>query len=298
MFREQPMSIDIIIYLLIALLTILIVGALWYVFFIILRVPEENRDYLDNPPVFYRLFSVPINVIAFYISPLISEKTFDKYEKSIVQAGVEYQFRPKHIVASKIVSSVVVGFLFAVLLIFADQSIFLAFLGFLLGYKYPDLWLKETKKKRNNSISKNMPFFLDMITLSIESGLNLNGAIKQAVQKGPAGPVRSEFEKVLRDIKTGVSRAEAIRKMGQRIDNQSIKSLTSSIIQAEKMGMNLGPILRNQAEQRRIERFRKAEKMAMEAPVKLLFPLVAFIFPCTFIVIGFPVYVMMKDAFQ
>lgn len=116
-----------------------------------------------------------------------------------------------------------------------------------------------------------MPFFLDMITLSIESGLNLNGAIKQAVQKGPPGPVRSEFEKVLRDIKTGVSRAEAMRKMGQRIDDQSIKSLTSSIIQAEKMGMNLGPILRNQAEQRRIERFQKAEKMAMEAPVKLLF---------------------------
>ena len=96
---------------------------------------------------------------------------------------------------------------------------------------------------------------------------------------------------------TGISRSEAIRKMGQRIDDLSIKSLTSSIVQAEKMGMNLGPILRAQAEQRRIERFLKAEKLAMEAPVKLLFPLVAFIFPCTFIVIGFPVYVMMKEAF-
>lgn len=292
------MSIDNIIYILIAFLTILIVAVLWYVFFIVLRVPEENRDYLDKPPFFYRLFSVPINVIAFYISPLINQNTFDKYEKSLVLAGVEYQFRPKHIIASKIVGSFIIGLLFLLLLLFADQSPLLAFLGLLLGYQYPDLWLKETKKKRNNSISKNMPFFLDMITLSIESGLNLNGAIKQAVQKGPAGPVRTEFEKVLRDIKTGVSRAEAMRKMGQRIDDQSIKSLTSSIIQAEKMGMHLGPILRNQAEQRRIERFQKAEKMAMEAPVKLLFPLVAFIFPCTFIVIGFPVYVMMKDAFQ
>lgn len=65
--------------------------------------------------------------------------------KNIVQAA-KYQFRPKHIVASKIVSSVIVGFLFAVLLVFADQSLYLAFLGFLLGYKYPDLWLKETKK--------------------------------------------------------------------------------------------------------------------------------------------------------
>ena len=109
--------------------------------------------------------------------------------------------------------------------------------------------------------------------------------------------VNAEFETVLRDIKTGISRSEAIRKMGERIDDLSIKSLTSSIVQAEKMGMNLGPILRAQAEQRRMERFLKAEKLAMEAPVKLLFPLVAFIFPCTFIVIGFPVYVMMKEAF-
>ena len=129
MFSESYMSIDIIIYLLIALLTILIVGALWYVFFIILRVPEENREYLDNPPVFYRLMSLPINVIAFYITPLINETTLNKYEKNIVQAGVEYQFRPKHIVASKIVSSVIVGFLFAVLLVFADQSLYLAFLS-------------------------------------------------------------------------------------------------------------------------------------------------------------------------
>ena len=101
----------------------------------------------------------------------------------------------------------------------------------------------------------------------------------------------------VRDVKTGVSRSDAFRKMGLRVDEQSIKSLVSSIIQAEKMGMNIGPILRSQADQRRIERFQKAEKMAMEAPVKLLFPLVAFIFPCTFIVIGFPVYVLIKDAF-
>lgn len=136
-----------------------------------------------------------------------------------------------------------------------------------------------------------------MITLSVESGLNLNGAIRQAVDKSPPGPVRQEFEKIVRDVKTGVSRSDAFRKMGKRIDDQSIKSLVSSIIQAEKMGMNIGPILRSQADQRRIERFQKAEKMAMEAPVKLLFPLVAFIFPCTFIVIGFPVYVLIKDAF-
>lgn len=288
---------DLIIYVLIGILFIILAFVIWYILYVIVRVPDDDMEYLDKPPLFYRLLKLPINVVAFYITPWLSKAVIDKYEKAIIFAGVEYQFKPEHIIASKIVGAVVLGFTFLFLLWLADQPSILSLLAVLLGFIYPNLWLKQTKQARNAHIAKNIPFFLDMITLSIESGLNLNGAITQAVQKGPDGAVKAEFEKVLRDIKTGISRGEAIRKMGQRIDDLSIKSLTSSIVQAEKMGMNLGPILRAQAEQRRIERFLKAEKLAMEAPVKLLFPLVAFIFPCTFIVIGFPVYVMMKEAF-
>lgn len=288
---------DLIIYALIGFLFIILAFVIWYILYAIVRVPDDDMEYLDKQPLFYRLLKLPINVVAFYITPWLSKDVIDKYEKAIIFAGMEYQFKAEHIIASKIVGAVLLGFVFLLLLRIAGQSSVLSLLAMLLGFIYPDLWLKQTKQARNAHIAKNIPFFLDMITLSIESGLNLNGAIKQAVQKGPNGAVKAEFEKVLRDIKTGISRSEAIRKMGERIDDLSIKSLTSSIVQAEKMGMNLGPILRAQAEQRRMERFLKAEKLAMEAPVKLLFPLVAFIFPCTFIVIGFPVYVMMKEAF-
>lgn len=285
------------IYILIGFITLAIFAFCWYLFFIMLRVPDDNREYFDDPPLFYKMFGFFINVVAFYLAPFIKDKTYIKYERQIIYAGVEFQFKPEHIIASKIISAIVFTLIVLILLIIAKQSLFLSLIGTLFGYVYPDLWLKEAKNKRLNSISKNLPFFLDMITLSVESGLNLNGAIRQAVDKSPPGPVRQEFEKIVRDVKTGVSRSDAFRKMGKRIDDQSIKSLVSSIIQAEKMGMNIGPILRSQADQRRIERFQKAEKMAMEAPVKLLFPLVAFIFPCTFIVIGFPVYVLIKDAF-
>ncbi len=285
------------IYILIGFIALAIFALCWYLLFIMLRVPDDNREYFDDPPLFYKMFGFFINVVAFYLAPFIKDKTYIKYERQIIYAGVEFQFKPEHIIASKIISAIVFTLFVLILLTIAKQSLFLALIGTLFGYVYPDLWLKEAKNKRLNSISKNLPFFLDMITLSVESGLNLNGAIRQAVDKSPPGPVRQEFEKIVRDVKTGVSRSDAFRKMGKRIDDQSIKSLVSSIIQAEKMGMNIGPILRSQADQRRIERFQKAEKMAMEAPVKLLFPLVAFIFPCTFIVIGFPVYVLIKDAF-
>jgi tight adherence protein C len=128
-----------------------------------------------------------------------------------------------------------------------------------------------------------------VITLCVEAGLNLQGAMNQAVQKGPKGVMRDELQKVLRDIRAGKQRAEALRAMAERLGEASISNLVTSLIQAESLGMNLGPVLRAQSEQRRSERFLRAEKLAMEAPVKMLLPLIAFIFPCTFIVLGFPI---------
>ena len=87
--------------------------------------------------------------------------------------------------------------------------------------------------------------------------------------------MRDEFQRVLRDIRAGKARAESLRAMADRLKEPSIGSFCTAVIQAESMGMNLGPILRAQADQRRSERFLRAEKLAMEAPVKMLFPLIA-----------------------
>ncbi|WP_265655732.1 type II secretion system F family protein [Verminephrobacter aporrectodeae] len=141
-----------------------------------------------------------------------------------------------------------------------------------------------------------MPFFLDIITLCVEAGLNMQGAITQAVAKGPPSLVREEFQRVLRDLRAGKGRAEALRDMGERLNEPSVTNFIMAVIQAERMGMSLGPVLRAQADQRRSERFLRAEKLAMEAPVKMLFPLIAFIFPCTFIVLLFPIAMKFMNA--
>jgi tight adherence protein C len=125
--------------------------------------------------------------------------------------------------------------------------------------------------------------------LCVESGLNLSGAIQQAVDKGPVGALKDEFARVLRDIRAGKPRSEALRELASRMDMAAVSSFVSTLIQAEATGMNLGPILRAQADQRRVERFARAEKLAMEAPVKLLFPLIFFIFPCVFAILMFPI---------
>jgi tight adherence protein C len=168
--------------------------------------------------------------------------------------------------------------------------------GALLGWMYPAIWLRDRITVRRRELLRMMPFFLDIITLCVEAGLNMQGAMTQAVAKGPQGLVRDEFQRVLRDIRAGKARAEALRGMAERLNEPGIAHFTSAVIQAESMGMNLGPVLRAQAEQRRSERFLRAEKLAMEAPVKMLFPLIAFIFPCTFIVLLFPIAMKLLNA--
>ena len=130
---------------------------------------------------------------------------------------------------------------------------------------------------------------LDLVTLCVEAGLNLTGALQQAAAKGPAGPLREELHRVLRDVRAGKSRADALRGLAERVGEPAIANLVSTVIQAENMGMSLGPMLRAQGEQRRAERFARAEKAAMEAPVKMLLPLIACIFPCTFVIVFFPI---------
>jgi tight adherence protein C len=170
----------------------------------------------------------------------------------------------------------------------------LLFLG-AFGFIFPDLWLRDQRLSRQQKMLKALPFYLDVITLCVESGLNLTSALQQAVAKAPANPLKSELQRVMRDIRTGRPRIEAFRAMAERLQMSAISNLVSALVTADRQGAALGPILRAQAEQRRNERFMRAEKLAMEAPVKMLFPLIAFIFPCTFAVIGFPIVVKFLD---
>jgi len=99
-----------------------------------------------------------------------------------------------------------------------------------------------------------------------------------------------------RDMRAGRPRSEALRDLAARLDMAAITNFISTLIQAEATGMSLGPILRAQAEQRRTERFARAEKLAMQAPVKLLFPLLFFIFPCVFAILMFPIVMKFMGA--
>ncbi|MBI4998202.1 MAG: type II secretion system F family protein [Rhodocyclales bacterium] len=271
------------------------------------RVPDEDREYRDPPPLGFRLIWLPIHWLSFYLEPAIPQKLQAEVLAKLRKSGLDYAVRPVQFMAARVLCGVVMAGLFYWLLGSFDQArhdaapitsatYFQACLvGALFGWIYPGIWLRDSIQNRRRELLKSLPFYLDIVTLCVEAGLNLQGAVHQAVLKGPKGVVRDEFQRVLRDVRAGKPRAEALRAMAQRVSEAPMTSFVSSVIQAEQLGMSLGPVLRAQADQQRVERFQRAEKLAMEAPVKMLFPLIAFIFPCTFIVLFFPIVVKFME---
>ncbi len=152
----------------------------------------------------------------------------------------------------------------------------------------PFVWLRDQVKRRHLEILRDLPFHLDLLTLSVEAGLDFSAAVGRMVEKGKPGPLREEFNSYLGEIRMGKTRAEAMETMGKRVGLPALSAFLGSLIQADRLGSGLGRTLRLQAEQLRTERFQRAEKLAGEAPVKMLIPMVLFIFPTIWLILFGP----------
>ena len=149
--------------------------------------------------------------------------------------------------------------------------------------------LRDRIRKRQRQVLRELPGYLDLLTLALEAGCAFNAALQMAVQRSPASPLRMALERSLQEMRAGSQRAEALRRLERRVGVAALGAAVAAIVQAEATGVSLAPVIRAQALRGTRERFARAEKLAMEAPVKMLAPLVLCIFPCTFIVIGFPI---------
>jgi tight adherence protein C len=166
---------------------------------------------------------------------------------------------------------------------------FPTFICCVVGLVYPSLWLRGRMTKRRNDMRKILPYALDLLTLSVEAGLDFTAALARMTPKLGDSPLAEEFGEMLRQIRLGRSRREALREMADRAGMGEVTAFCSSLIQADELGADLGPVLRVLADQMRQDRSNRAEKKAMEAPVKILFPLIAFIFPTVFIILFGPI---------
>ncbi len=173
--------------------------------------------------------------------------------------------------------------------VFSENFLLLFMMGVLTAWMFPLSWLRGALKTRHRSIQRALPFVLDLLTLSVEAGMDFMSALQRNCERRRLDPLNEELIRMIREIQVGTSRRTALRNLAQRVRLSELKSVCSALIQADELGVSIGAILRIQSDQMRVQRFERAEKLANEAPTKMLLPLMLFIFPATLIVLLGPV---------
>jgi tight adherence protein C len=176
------------------------------------------------------------------------------------------------------------------------QFIMLAVCTALIGLLFPNMLLNSRIRGRQAEVSRSLPDIMDLLTVSVEAGLTFDSALSKVVEKMP-GTLAHEFEIVLQEIKVGKSKKEALYQMADRVGVQDLRNFVSSVIQADQLGVSLGKVLRIQSDQIRQNRKQRISEKAMKAPVKMLIPMVIFIFPAIFIVLLGPVVLNLINTF-
>lgn len=221
-------------------------------------------------------------------------------EKKIIMAGRPYGLSARTWFGIQTLFTVVMPIGFFVLLLQARADMARGFLLILavvgIGLLLPNLILNGKIRDRQKSILKTMPDVMDLLTVSVEAGLGFDAALSKVVEKMP-GTLSVEFGVLLSEIKVGKARKDAMYQMADRIGVQDFRSFISAVIQADQLGVSLGRVLRIQSEQIRLNRRQRIQEKAMKAPIKMLIPMVVFIFPAIFIVLLGPTAINLMKMF-
>lgn len=227
-----------------------------------------------------------------------------KLKAKMASAGFRRESAPIIFLACKTLGGIVGGslaFLYAIGAAKDSTEVLYYSIGGLgLGFMLPQFWLSSAVKKRSEAIRNGLPDSLDLMVVAVESGLGLDAAIlRVSDEMGNAhAALAEEMQIATIETQMGVQRSEALTKMADRTAVGEMKALVAVITQAEKLGTSIAKALRNQAEALRTKRRQKAEERAQKTSVKLLIPLVLFIFPAIFVVVAGPAVIHLMKTFS
>jgi len=227
-------------------------------------------------------------------------------EWMLVASGLVGLLSATEFIALKILMPVVCGgawtlfmFLLGALLpdsLFSSNALLLGLLGVLWFYVHPLVWLRGTLKRRQFEILRALPFVLDLLTLSVEAGMDFMSALQRNCARRKMDALNEELLRMTHEIQVGVPRRVALRGMADRVRQPDLRSVALALVQADELGVSIGSILRIQSDQLRGRRFDRAEKLANEAPVKMLGPLMLCIFPAVFVILLGPLVLKAMDG--
>jgi len=252
-----------------------------------------------NRPLRERIFKPMLKNFSLLIEKFLPHRSRENLKNKLLLAGSPGNLSPNEFAAIRYAMILIFAFAAVGLSAYFNwemvQSSFLFLLGGTAGYAIPELYLLKKRQRRESEIQKTLPDVLDLLTVSVEAGLGFDAALAKVVEKMD-GILSDEFSRVLQEIKMGKPRKEALRDLNRRTAVEELSNFISSIIQADQLGVSIGGVLRLQAKETRQKRRQLAEERAMKAPVKMVIPLVLFIFPSVFIVILGPALLQIFDV--
>lgn len=221
--------------------------------------------------------------------------------KKLEKAGLLKNSSTEKWMYTKTMIIIIFSILFGILTFMLDRNILkavaISFLIMLLINVIFNFYLARKIDLRKKLILKDLPYTLDLITVSVEAGLSFDGAMIRVVSN-ISGVICDEFAKSLKEIRMGIQRKIALKNMSERCDVKELSMFITSLNQADEMGISLGKVLRIEAANLREHRKQVAREKAMKAPVKMLFPLIFFIFPSIFIIILGPAVIKILTIFK
>lgn len=231
----------------------------------------------------------------------LTSKKEESIEKKLLQAGNPFGMGPIDFQVLRFTVKVFLPLLFGIygrlIGMHAAGIIFITFLGFIISNFLPDFYINQKIKQRYNQALRELPDFLDLLTVCLEAGLGFDASLSKVIAKN-SGVLSGEFHICLEEIRLGKTRKDAMLGIKERLAFDEIKSLINNILQAEKLGISIVQVLRIKSQEEREKRKQRAEEEAMKAPIKILFPLVIFIFPSIFIVLLGPALIQLLNGFK
>ena len=261
--------------------------------------PEEITRELDRP--FGERVLEPLQGRALRVGRRLGgSDSAERIRHKLDLAGNPRDWSTDRVVSAKVIGALaltVVGLALALLFgVGLPLLIVMTLGGLVLGFFVPDFYLYQKAYERAERMRRDLADAIDLLTISVESGLGFDAAIQQ-VARNTDGPIGEEFARMLREMQIGQTRADALRGLAARTDVPDVKTFVGAMVQADAFGIPTSQVLRVQSAEMRVKRRQRAETKAQQVPVKITVPLIFFILPCLFVAVMGPAAISIMDSF-
>jgi tight adherence protein C len=263
------------------------------------NAPTELKGELDKP--FEERVLQPLQQKATAIGRRISgADTAERIRRKLDMAGNPAGWTVDRVLSGKVIGAVAGlfgGIVFSLMLGSLTTRLIVIALFVVVGFFAPNLYLYQRAHERAAKLQRELPDAIDLLTISVESGLGFDAAVQQ-VARNTEGPLAEEFSRVLREMQIGQGRAEALRALGERTNVGDVRTFVGAMVQADSFGIPIAQVLRVQSAEIRVKRRQRAEEKAQQVPVKITIPLIFCILPTLFIAVMGPAVLSIMDSFS